>query len=131
MTMTNLPVDKLYTALDSALGTDRRHLRFFMESTDPEYRAVYLNHVDVYISCIESDRRGQGIAGKALRAVCTEADRLGIALCLMVESYALEDGSKLSFEDLICWYERCGFALVDGEDGDKMVRLPRRNRLAA
>jgi GNAT superfamily N-acetyltransferase len=68
-------------------------------------------------------RRGQGIGSKILDAVCAAADRHEVALEItVIPTGAVEEA------DLIAWYRRRNFELLDPapfDEGPRMSRSPR------
>lgn len=66
--------------------------------------------------------RSKGVAGRLFRRMLAEADEEGVLLALAVNSDRTVD--SLDDEDLVEWYQRCGFILLS-DDYMEMYRPPK------
>lgn len=83
------------------------------------YRVYTINRIWVAPS-----HRGKGFGSQVMQKVLADADAQGITLRLLV---APQDGLK--YEELVAWYERCGF--VQSDSILVYYRQPKRVRLPA
>lgn len=132
MTSMNI-AHSLTAAAYAAVGNDKLDLRLKISSACEDDHEEYGSDVDAIIDFIESYAPGKGIAGRALRAVCAEADRLGITLGLLAEAQYPGSEDYLEIDELIAWYERNGFVETEEHSwmSNTMIRRPKRAALAA
>lgn len=64
----------------------------------------------------------EGYAGALLRHVCAEADAASMALLVSVAPFGVK---AMGRADLIAWYTRLGFALIQTQPAYLMVRTPK------
>jgi len=70
--------------------------------------------------------RGAGIGAELMHLVCSEADREGLALLLLVQPY--DDNGLTDVDALSAWYERFGFETIQTKNVRVMGRRPVRSR---
>jgi GNAT superfamily N-acetyltransferase len=76
---------------------------------------------------VSREERGKGVARGVMQQVLNDADAEGVPIYLSVEP----DGTGLGEDDLVDWYERLGFVLVEPDISSSliMVREPRTSRV--
>jgi len=85
---------------------------------------VYPMGDTLHLSDIRTFDPGKGNASQALRSILEVADKNNVPVTLTAKNYR---GNGLTTSQLVDWYKRNGFEVVDdfGEDGVDMIRQPR------